>query len=401
MRLLFLSLLVLAAAVTFALVAREDTGYVLISYSDWSMETSLTFFLLLLIGGFILCVLLLNSSLHIWHFPERMHNWHKQRRTLRARRATQKGLIALAEGHWAEAEKALIRYADESDTPLLNYLIAARAAQKQGADNRRDLYLSHAHHSMPDAELAVGLTQADVQLSHGQLEQALATLMHLRSIAPKHEHVLYLLKRLYEKLEDWDKLLALLPDLRKQKVLGKEAAEALEKRIQEQRLVRAARTGQAARLKQLWPEIPKSLRQDPALAGYYAQQLMRLDEQQEAEQILREILKRNWNIDLVRLYGQVKGEDAVKQLATAEEWLKQHPHHPELLLTLGRLALQNKLWGKARAYLEASLGAESRAETCCELGNLLLQLGEKEKASDYFQDGLEKMVGKAYTQPID
>jgi HemY protein len=395
MRLLFLSLLTLAAAVALALFARQDPGYVLISHSNWSVETSLTLFLLLLIASLFLLDLALRTTLNTWHLPTRLHAWSKRRRTLRARRTTQRGLISLAEGHWARAEKELIRYADDSDTPLLNYLTAARAAQIQHADERRDLYLSRAHHSMPDAELAVGLTQADVQLSQGQLELALATLMHLRSVAPKHEHVLYLLKRLYEKLEEWDELLTLLPELRKRKIIESEAANNLERKIHLHRILRSARAGKLEALHKVWSEIPKALHHDPELVNCYVQQLSTLEQDVESEQLLCETLKQHWDNRLVRRYGQITTEQLSRQMGTAEGWLKQHPENPELLLALGRLSLQSQLWGKARAYLEASLGAERRAETYCELGNLLSRLGEERQAAEYYRQGLEMTVGQS------
>lgn len=395
MRLLLLSLLALVATVALALFARNDPGYVLIAYGDWSVESSLTLFLIVLIAALFLLDLLLRTTLNIWHLPDRLHTWNRHRRTRRARRITQRGLISLAEGHWARAEKELIRYADDSDTPLLNYLTAARAAQQQHADDRRDLYLSRAHHSMPDAELAVGLTQAEVQLSHGQLEQALATLMHLKTVAPKHEHVLYLLKRLYEKLEDWDELLALLPELRKRKAIKSEDADALESHIHERRLLRVARGGDLEQLHRVWSEIPKAQRHTPALVSCYVRQLNRLDQPQESERLLRETLKHHWDNRLIRLYGKVQGEESARQMSSAEEWLKQHPDNPELLLALGRLSLRNQLWGKARSYLEASLGAERRAETYCELGSLLTRLNEEQQAADCFRQGLEMGVGRS------
>ena len=73
---------------------------------------------------------------------------------------------------------------------------------------------------MPSADVAVGLTQAELQLAHQQYEQALATLMHVRSLSPKHNYVLKLLKKLYENLGEWKKLEEILPDLRRRKVIG-------------------------------------------------------------------------------------------------------------------------------------------------------------------------------------
>ena len=44
--------------------------------------------------------------------------------------------------------------------------------------------------------------------------------------------------------------------------------------------------------------------------------------------------------------------------------------------------------GKARSYLESSLAIRPSPETYHELGQLMLQVGEQESASDAFQRGL-------------
>ena len=395
MRLLFAILVVLGVAISLTLFAERDPGYVLISYAGWSVESSLSLFLLgvvLSFSAFYLAVRLLAGT---WHLPKRLAYWQRQRRSIRSRIRTNRGLIALAEGNWASAERLLSRAAKTSDTPLINYLGAARAAQKQDSEQRRDQYLSKAYESMPEAELAVGLTQADVQLSHGQLEQALATLRHMRSIAPKHTYVLYLLKKIYEQLQSWNDLRDLLPELRRYHVLESEELTALELKIHRMRL--SAEWNSVEHLQHCWEETPKALQHTPELVQCYAEQLKRLDAEEEAEKVLRGYLKKQWEPQLIRLYGQVQGADPNQHLSLAERWLKEHEHHPELLLTCGRLCLYNKLWGKAQSYLEASLGMDARAETFCELGNLVHQMGETEKAAQYFQQGLELASGEHCT----
>ena len=103
----------------------------------------------------------------------------------------------------------------------------------------------------------------------------------------------------------------------------------------------------------------------------YAEQVRQVGAQGEAEQVLRTALKRQYESHLARLYGLVRGDDPARQLQTAEDWLKANPQDPSLLLTLGRLSLQNRLWGKARDYLESSLRMERNPETCAELARLL------------------------------
>lgn len=281
-----------------------------------------------------------------------------------------------------------MRSVKDSDLPLLNYLSAARAAQKLDAPERRDHYLAMAHENRKDASFAVQVTQAELQLAHEQFEQSLATLIHLRSISPKHPHVLYLLMVLYEKLKSWGDLKELLPALRKQKVVPERELKALEMRLHSELLGIAAKQGKAEKLRGSWQHVPRDLRQEEELIDDYARHLIRLEQHDSAESLLREAIRRHWNMEFVYLYGLVKCENPAKQLSHAEAWLKGHEHNPVLLLTLGRLSLANELWGKARSYFEASLGAGSRSETYTELGRLLEQLEEPDEARECFRKGL-------------
>ena len=196
MKLLLILIIALALGGLLIWVADLQPGFVLLQYGQWSLETSLivfvAMFLLLLLAGYFL----LRSTLFLKQSPARLANWQQQLRHKRASQALTKGLITLEEGRWAEAERLLARHAGNSETPLLHYLAAARAAQKQSAPARRDNYLKLAHETTEGADIAVGVVQAELQLSAGQKEQALATLQHLRQVAPKHPYVLQLLQQL-------------------------------------------------------------------------------------------------------------------------------------------------------------------------------------------------------------
>jgi HemY protein len=383
----------MAAAVFLALLVKEEPGYVLIGWKVWTLETSLAWFLIL----DVIVIALVYAVVRLWvntlTIPSRFRAWRSRRSARRARRALNKGLVELSEGHWQGAEKSLLRYADHSESPLLNYLAAARSAQQQGAHERRDQYLQLAHESMPSADVAVGLTQAELQLAHEQLEQALATLMHLRSIAPKHAYVLKLLMTLYKRLEDWSQLRDLIPELRKQKVVDEAELLHLQVIIYTGLLNQAAQASAAEQLAQEWAKIPKNLRTNESLVDCYARHLLARGQDDQAEALLRDAMKRQWSEDLAELYGQVEATDSGKQLSTAEEWLSSHPRNPVLLQTLGQLCMRCKLWGKARSYLEASIGAGPMPAAYRVLGALLEQMEEPEKAMECYRAGLSLSAG--------
>ena len=185
--------------------------------------------------------------------------------------------------------------------------------------------------------------------------------------------------------DDWTSLAALIPDLKKNKVLSSEALEELELQVSRELLMLSLPAGSLDVLKQAWNGIPKSLRQHPRLVAIYAAQLIKQNQMNEAETLLRDGIKRGWDSELVELYGRVRTDKPDAQLASAETWLRDRPEDPSLLLTLGRLSLQNQLWGKARSYLESSLKRRPMAQTYGELAALMGQLGEADKAFDYYR----------------
>ncbi|MDZ7661445.1 heme biosynthesis protein HemY [Thiohalophilus sp.] len=386
MKWLFYAFLILLGGVLLGLLAYQDPGYVLISRGEHTVEMTLSLFVSAIVIGFIVLYMLIRTVVRSWHVPARWRRWRKLRRRRKARQSSNRGLIELAEGNWRRAERALIKHVRESDTPLLNYLSAARAAQKQHAHERRDHYLSLAHNSAPGADIAVELTQAELQLAHGQLEQSLASLMHLQSLAPHHPHVLYLLVQLYEQLHSWGDLQVLLPQLDKYKVLSESEHDQLSKKVYLNLL--QMNQHKAESLNNIWQQMPRDLRHDHALIEEYARHLIDLAQHDTAEAILRDAIKRDYNSELVRLYGLAKSSTPERQLQQAEHWLKGRENNANLLLTLGRLARRCELWGKARSYLEASLGNHELAETYRELGQLLDKLNEREQAAEYYRKGL-------------
>jgi HemY protein len=326
--------------------------------------------------------------------------WLTQSGKRRARRRTTQGLLALAEGNWSRARKLLEASAENANTPLINYLAAAQAAHEEGDIDAAEELLRRAFESTPGSDLAVGLTQAQLQLDAGRLEQSLATLLRLRKQSPHHPFILKLLKTVYTRLEDWRELSQLLPELRKQHVPGDEELRNLERETWLRLLQRAAEDirrqgGQPdlEPLNQLWDELPSSSRKDETVILAYASHLSELGAEAQAETLLRKVLRNHWSDALIGLYGRIAGAKPDEQLLIAEQWLKARPNNAELLLALGRLSLRNELWGKAREYFEASLRQKRQPETLAELSRLAAHMGENEASVNYLMQGLLKDSG--------
>jgi HemY protein len=394
---LILILVVLFVAVLATLFAVDDPGYVLIARSPWSVEMPLTLFIPLLVVAFIVLHLLWQLLRAILGLSSDVSRWRARRQSQKARQAQIRGLIRLAEANWPKAQAELTSVLQHVDSPLINYLGAACASQAMGDTEKRDEYISLAQKNSPQDSLAIAMTQAHLYSWTEQHEQALATLSELRVQAPKHKHVLRLLLKTYLALHDWPSLAALIPELRKHKVLSAEALAQLELQVNRELLMLSLPSGSLEVLKRAWHEVPKALRQQPGLIAIYANHLIKQNQMNEAEALLRAAINRNWNDELVELYGRAHSDNPSAQLETAESWLRSRPEDPALLLTVGRLSLQNELWGKARSYLETSLKRRPSAQTYRELGALMQRLGENDKALDYYRGGLESLISEVPT----
>ncbi|WP_277594202.1 heme biosynthesis protein HemY [Pseudomonas chlororaphis] len=404
-RLYVILFLVIAASGLLGLAIAEHSGYILIAYDSFRYESSLWATLALaaviwlVIWGIKALIELVMASSGV------VNPWSRRNRSRRVQIAIEQGQMDLAEGRWASAQKHLHRAAEAERQPLLYYLGAARAANELGNYEQCDSLLERALERQPQAELAVALSHAQLQTDRGDTEGALSTLQAMHERHPHSVQVLRQLQRLHQQRGDWSAVIRLLPELRKDKVLPANELAELERRAWGENLTLAAHREEDGAvglqsLNRAWQQLTAAQRQEPQLVLAYAEQLRQLGAEAEAEEVLRVALKRKYDSHLARLYGLLRGSDPARQLQFAEQWLKDHPNDPSLLLTLGRLCLQTSLWGKARDYLESSLRLQRNPEACAELARLLAQLGDTERSNQLFQEGLGLLDERLLASPL-
>lgn len=389
MKWLFSTLIALLFVLAVALFAYYDPGYVMVQYRDWVVELSLALAVVVVLGSVILLYLAARLGGHLLRLPRRLRDWRRRHAARRAQSALVRGYLDLYTGRYQRAEQRLSRYAGYGDTvAVLNYLGAARAAQAQGADERRERYLDLARENTPTAEPAVALTRAELLLDRGQYGPALADLSRVRAEHPKNIVMLRLLLRLYRETRDWEQLLELLPALRKHHVVDPALAERLQVQALRSLLARSGEKGSESILSELWHRVPRALMHRPELVREYAQRLIACGAPDQAEAVLYRSVSREWSPELIYLYGLVEGSQPERQLRRAEEWLIGHETDPILLLTVGRLCRRSALWGKARQYLESCIRSGGAYEAYHELAGVLEKIGERETALVYYRRGL-------------
>lgn len=381
---------VLLASVYLGLWLEHDPGYVLVTVHHWNIETTFWIAALALVLLTIVLHIFLLTLRRIIGIPQYWRQWQQVRRLNKAQTKTKRGLIEFSEGHWHTAKKHLIAAAPNVDLPLVNYLTAAKAAEKLGDHRLRDQYLHQAQTAAPDATIAIELTQAQLQIDNQEWAEALETLKALQIIAPDHPYVMQLYVQVYQATQNWSELLAIIPKLKPSSTYSERDIQQLKKQAY-------------THLIQTWlyhsePEashkpplhtLPSDLKHDPDIVAAYGRYLLHLEQYPLAEKTIRECLKHNHTSELITLYGQLPIDHT--RISFIESLLRDHPESAALHLCLGQIFLNQKVWGTAKSHLEKSLELQPSSQAYHAIGTLFEALDQQSDACKAYKQGLEVM----------
>jgi HemY protein len=383
MKTLFWLLGLFAAAVAVMLAARHP-GYVQFVYPPYRMEMSLTLFALALAGIFVLTYMLLRLAIATLQLPQYVKAFREEQAARKGREAMLVALKAYFEGRFAAAEKAAVRAMDAGDKSGLNSIVAARSAHELREFARRDAYLDDAEARNEDDTTMRLMAKTEFMLDQKQPQSALNSLKELNDTG-MHKHIgaLTLELKAQQQSRNWDAVLEVTAQLEKRRAIDKFVAEQLRQQAWLEKL--RGQSSDIAALRALWKSIPGETKHRTKIAAAATEAFCRLGDCRSAQQLLADSLNKQWDSELVALYGECPSDNNIAQIEQAERWLKQHTDDAGLLLVLGRLCMHQKLWGKAQSYLDASLSLETSKAAYAALGQLAEKLGKPEQAQAYFQ----------------
>jgi HemY protein len=387
MRRSFLVLIAIAFALTAAALAplfKTDPGMVRVHFQGWTIETSV----LILILALLALWLVVHVIIRLWRIPGETA---RQVREQRALAQLEKGLLALTEGDWGTAERALEKSASSHGKTTARYLAAAQAADGQDADDRAEWYLGQADTRNRKQRFLVELTRARLMTANGEFSQAIPILEDLQKQKKRHPQVLELLSRCYDETGQWEPMQKLLPLMQKAGVVDADRVEELKQHAAVSQL-KQCRIPEA--LRAAWRGMPKVLQRSIQVVSAFAEQAIAIGSKEMTEEVLRTSLKYEWNSTLLIPYGEPGSDDISQRLKQCEKWLKEHPEDWRLHLVLGRLCAREELWGKARHHLIRSLEIEHSVGGYDSLGQLLERKGELENAMLCFRNALRMNQGK-------
>ena len=380
-------LIVLVAAMVAGLIfgpqASGNKGYVLISLGNYTVESSVTSAVILAVlfyGALLIVEWLLGR---VFGLRRKTLGWYGSRRRRKANQQTVAATLAMAEGHYSQAEKLMLKGASNSDTPLLNYLSAAKAAQARGDDVRRDQYLQKAQEENPKAELALTLTQTQLQIEQGQYDTALAMLESVYALNPRHPMVLDQLRQVHLAREDWAALIDLIPVLHKVGKLTPKQEEDLLQQAWRGRL--NAASGALETLRPIWQELPRKLRQDPDLLAAYGDRLRQLGADNEAAELWLDALRKQVSPQLLARLPKLK-LDSYQPMLTLLQKIQDQPGVDAALAQVYLLAGQ---LDDAQRLLEQEVTKAPNAAVYHALGQVMDRRRLTNKANEYYRQALQ------------
>ncbi|MCI4003838.1 protoheme IX biogenesis protein HemY [Dickeya dianthicola] len=387
LKVLLLFVVLIAGIVVGPMLAGHQ-GYVLIQTDNYNIETSVTGLVIMLVL-FLLAFLAVEWLLRrVFRTGARTRGWFIGRKRTRARQQTRAALLKLTEGDYLQVEKLLTRNADHAEQPVVNYLLAAEAAQQRGDEFRTRQYLERAAEIADTNQLPVDITRVRIQLARNEDHAARHGVDRLLEAAPRHPEVLRLAEQAFLRTHAYSALLDILPAMRKTRQHDESYLDELQQRATIGLMDQAMAEGGSEGLKQWWKNQPRKVRQALSMQVAMAERLIVCDDHVTAQDIIVDGLKQQFDYRLVQLIPRLNAGQPEPLEKLLRQRLKQHNDDALLHSTLGQLLAKHGEWQQASDAFSAALALRPDAYDYAWCADAFDRLKRPEDAARMRRDGL-------------
>lgn len=358
------------------LIAR-DPGYVLITYSGYTLQTSLWVLLGLLLFTTFAAVVLWRLYKIVVRSPALLKLWQQRRQTARIDRLHDKGVALLSEGEAGRARKFLDGVVNSDATSGIHYLEAARAADAAGDAEARETYLRKAEEADPSLARARAVVAAELALDRDDPDAALAALTNVKP----NMRIARLRLRAIQMKDDWQDQLRYVAELRQL-----DSAQALKTEVSAALRGLAAEAGSNSRLTSLYQSLSEECRQNAQVIVAYTHGLT---DKAVTEPVIRTSLKRRFDPTLMEVYGDLGESTVTTRMKALKGWLKKHADEPAVHYCHGCLLELSGELGLARDAFARSLELGGGSSARQRYGLLLAKDGQYEKSTEQLLLALE------------
>ncbi|MDU1434329.1 MAG: protoheme IX biogenesis protein HemY [Citrobacter freundii] len=342
LKVLLLFVLLIAGIVVGPMIAGHQ-GYVLIQTDNYNIETSVTGLVIILIVAMVVLFAIEWLLRRIFRTGAHTRGWFVGRKRRRARKQTEQALLKLAEGDYQQVEKLMSKNADHAEQPVVNYLLAAEAAQQRGDEARANQHLERAAELAGNDTIPVEIARVRLQLARNENHAARHSIDKLLEVTPRHPEVLRLAEQAYIRTGAW---------------------------------------------RAWWKNQNRKTRHQVALQVAMAEHLIECDDHDTAQQVIIDGLKRQYDDRLVLPIPRLKTNNPEQIEKVLRQQIKAVGDRPLLWSTLGQSLMKHGEWQEATLAFRAALKQRPDAYDYAWLADALDRLHQPEEAATMRRDGL-------------
>mgnify|MGYP003365270869 CR=1 FL=1 len=387
LRVFVLFLIVFAGIIVGPILAGHQ-GYVLIQTDNYNIETSVTGLAIMLIVLILVLFFIEWILRRILRTGARTRGWFAGRKSSKARKQTNAAMLKLAEGDHRQMEKLLARNADHAEQPVVNYLLAAEAAQQRGDDIRTNQYLERAAEIADTDQMPVDITRVRIQLAQGEIHAARHGVDRLLGQSPRHPEVLRLAEQAYLGTGAYGSLLEILPSMAKAGVRNDDEIRVLQEQAYIGMMNQLMAEEGSEGLKRWWKDQSRKTRHEVALQVAMATHLIECNDQDLAQEVILDGLKRQYDDRLVALMPKLRSGNPEQLEKTLRQLIKQNGTTPLLSSTLGQLLMKHGEWQQASEAFREALKQRPDAYDYAWLADALDKLHKPAEAAEMRREGL-------------
>lgn len=397
LRVFVLFLIVFAGIIVGPILAGHQ-GYVLIQTDNYNIETSVTGLVIMLIVLIVVLFLIEWILRRVLRTGARTRGWFAGRKSSKARKQTHAAMLKLAEGDHRQMEKLLARNADHAEQPVVNYLLAAEAAQQRGDDTRTNQYLERAAEIADIDQMPVDITRVRIQLARGEVHAARHGVDRLLGQSPRHPEVLRLAEQAYLLTGAYGSLLEILPSMAKADIHTDDEIRVLQEQAYIGMMNQLMAEEGSEGLKRWWKDQSRKTRHEVALQVAMATHLIECNDQDLAQEVILDGLKRQYDDRLVALMPKLRSGNPEQLEKTLRQLIKQNGTTPLLSSTLGQLLMKHGEWQQASEAFREALKQRPDAYDYAWLADALDKLHKPAEAAEMRREGLMLTLNNSQQQ---
>lgn len=356
-------------------------GHISIYYKDFVVDISLVFSLLCL-SILLVSIYILSKVLSA---PSFLLNKVKNSKRDKSNKLLENSILSMSKGDYHNAQRNALKALPYCDNPIIAYTQIIQAYDSQNKYKERDEWIKKAYEKLSHAETHILLIQANTQLKSSNYESAKVTLEKINKIEPDNTIAAGLLADLQIKFSEWKQLennLALLKSLNRteeEKLFELELVSITE-------LIKDAKTSDV--LKKTWKGASSSVRENSYLVDTYCKKLKELNENEIAEKIILNFLKKTFDEILVYTYISLNQDQSDKVIKKISQWQKRYENNSKLMRIHAEVLMKNQRWEEAKECIEKAIEINPDSKNYFILGEILFHFGKVDSACETYRKSI-------------